>query len=79
MPQVPGLPGKLVDCKSTDPANSTAPTRNEHGGLIGVWSLGIAEDRIQSIRSLVNPDKLAHLGPVSGLTAMLENARRDGG
>jgi RNA polymerase sigma-70 factor (TIGR02957 family) len=48
------------------------------GGLIGVWSLGIAEDRIQSIRSLVNPDKLAHLGPVSGLTAMLENARRDG-
>jgi RNA polymerase sigma-70 factor (ECF subfamily) len=49
------------------------------GGLIGVWSLGIAEDRIQSIRSLVNPDKLAHLGPVSGLTAMLEQARRDGG
>jgi hypothetical protein len=36
----------------------------------------IDEDRIQSIRSLVNPDKLAHLGPVSGLTAMLENARR---
>jgi RNA polymerase sigma-70 factor (TIGR02957 family) len=49
------------------------------GGLIGVWSLGIAEDRIQSIRSLVNPDKLAHLGPVSGLTAMLEKARRDSG
>jgi RNA polymerase sigma-70 factor (TIGR02957 family) len=49
------------------------------GGLIAVWSLGIAEDRIQSIRSLVNPDKLAHLGPVRGLTAMLENARRDGG
>jgi RNA polymerase sigma-70 factor (TIGR02957 family) len=49
------------------------------GGLIGVWSLGIAEGRIQSIRSLVNPDKLAHLGPVSGLSAMLENARRGGG
>jgi hypothetical protein len=37
-------------------------------GLIGVWSIGIAEDRIRSIRSVVNPDKLAHLGPVSGLT-----------
>lgn len=49
------------------------------GGLIGVWSLGIADDRIQSIRSLVNPDKLAHLGPVTGLTAMLESARRDAG
>ena len=46
------------------------------GGLIGVWSLGIAEDQVQSIRSVVNPDKLAHLGPVSGLTAMLERARR---
>lgn len=46
------------------------------GGLISVWSLDIAEDRVQSIRSVVNPDKLAHLGPVSGLTAMIERARR---
>jgi RNA polymerase sigma-70 factor (ECF subfamily) len=46
------------------------------GGLIGVWSLGIAEDRVQSIRSVVNPDKLAHLGPVSGLAAMIERAQR---
>ena len=34
------------------------------GGLISVWSLDIAEDRVQSIRSVANPDKLAHLGPV---------------
>lgn len=47
--------------------------------LIGVWSLDIAEDRIQSIRSVVNPDKLAHLGPVSGLTAALERAKRGEG
>jgi RNA polymerase sigma-70 factor (TIGR02957 family) len=46
------------------------------GGLVGVWSLGIAEDRVQSIRSVVNPDKLVHLGPVSGLSAMLERAQR---
>ena len=44
------------------------------GSLVAVWSLGIAEGRIQSIRSIVNPDKLAHLGPVSGLTALLERA-----
>jgi RNA polymerase sigma-70 factor (TIGR02957 family) len=49
------------------------------GGLIGVWSLGIAGNRVQSIRSLVNPDKLAHLGPVTGLTVMLEKARRNAG
>jgi hypothetical protein len=35
------------------------------GELIGVWSLGIAEDRIHPIRSLVNPDELAHPGPTS--------------
>lgn len=46
------------------------------GGLIAVWSLSIAEDRVQSIRSVVNPDKLAHLGPVSGLTAMIERAQQ---
>jgi RNA polymerase sigma-70 factor (ECF subfamily) len=45
------------------------------GGLIGVWSLDIAEDQIQSVRSVVNPEKLAHLGRVSGLAAMLERAR----
>jgi RNA polymerase sigma-70 factor (ECF subfamily) len=45
--------------------------------LIGVWSIGIAEDRIQSMRSVVNPDKLAPMGPVGGLTAMLQSARRD--
>ena len=46
------------------------------GGLIGIWSLGIAEGRVQSIRSIVNPDKLTHLGPVSGVSAMIERARR---
>ena len=46
------------------------------GGLIAVWSIDIAEDRVQSVRSIVNPDKLAHLGPVSGLQAMIERARR---
>lgn len=63
--EVNGQPGALI----TD----------AEGALIGVWSLGIADDRIQTIRSLVNPDKLAHLGPVTGLAAMLEAARRDAG
>jgi RNA polymerase sigma-70 factor (ECF subfamily) len=46
------------------------------GGLLAVWSLDITEDHIQAIRSVVNPDKLAHLGPVSGLTTALERARQ---
>jgi RNA polymerase sigma-70 factor (TIGR02957 family) len=33
--------------------------------VIGVWSFDIADGQIQAIRSIVNPDKLGHLGPVA--------------
>jgi Sigma-70, region 4 len=55
--EINGEPGALI----------TGPD----GGLVAVLSLGIAEGRVQAIRSLVNPDKLAHLGSVSGLSGML--------
>jgi hypothetical protein len=43
------------------------------GKLINVFSLDIADGAIQTIRSIINPDKLAHLGyPLSDL------ARTDG-
>jgi len=35
------------------------------GGLINVITLDIADGRIQTVRSVVNPDKLGHLGPLS--------------
>jgi RNA polymerase sigma-70 factor (ECF subfamily) len=35
------------------------------GRLINVVSLDIVDDQIQTIRSVVNPDKLSHLGPLS--------------
>jgi RNA polymerase sigma-70 factor (TIGR02957 family) len=46
--------------------------------LIGVWALEIAHGEIHGIRSIVNPDKLAHLGSVSDtalLLARLKSAR----
>ena len=33
--------------------------------LIGVWALDIAGGQITSVSSIVNPDKLTHLGPVA--------------
>jgi RNA polymerase sigma-70 factor (ECF subfamily) len=39
--------------------------------LIGVWALDIAGGEIQEVRSIVNPDKLAHLGPVADMTSLL--------
>jgi len=43
--------------------------------LIGVWALDIADGQIRSIRSIVNPDKLAHLGPVGDFAALLQSQR----
>jgi RNA polymerase sigma-70 factor (ECF subfamily) len=38
--------------------------RDRAGNLLNAWSLEIADGRIQTIRSVTNPDKLRHLGPV---------------
>jgi hypothetical protein len=42
--------------------------------LIAVMALDIAEGRVQGVRSIVNPDKLDHLGPVADLRALLARA-----
>ncbi len=39
--------------------------------LIAVWALEIAGGQIQSVRSIVNPEKLTHLGPVADLGTLL--------
>jgi RNA polymerase sigma-70 factor (ECF subfamily) len=41
------------------------------GRLISVMTLDIADGRVQAIHSVVNPDKLAHLGPLADLRALL--------
>ncbi len=48
------------------------------GLLVGVWSLGISGGQIQSINSVVNPDKLAHLGPVADVKALLRTSAAAG-
>jgi RNA polymerase sigma-70 factor (ECF subfamily) len=39
--------------------------------VIAVWTLHVAGGEIQSVNSIVNPEKLAHLGPVTDLNAVL--------
>jgi RNA polymerase sigma-70 factor (TIGR02957 family) len=43
--------------------------------LIAVMSLDIADDRIQGVRSVVNPDKLRHLGPVADVRELVRRSR----
>ena len=46
--------------------------------VVGVWSLDTAEGRVQCVRSVVNPEKLRHLGPVSDLLTLPIRRRRQG-
>jgi RNA polymerase sigma-70 factor (ECF subfamily) len=44
---------------------------DREGKLIAVMILDVAEGQIQGVSSIVNPDKLRHLGPVADLGALL--------
>jgi hypothetical protein len=39
--------------------------------VVGVWALEIGGDEIRGINSIVNPDKLTHLGPTANLGSPL--------
>ena len=46
-----------------------------HGGVIGVWVLEFGRGEIESISSIINPDKLGHLGPTADLNSLLPTRR----
>jgi RNA polymerase sigma-70 factor (TIGR02957 family) len=46
---------------------------------ISVMALDIAGGRVQGVRSVVNPDKLRHLGPVGDMRALLAGGRSRSG
>jgi RNA polymerase sigma-70 factor (TIGR02957 family) len=54
--EVNGQPGALV----LDP----------EGRLVNVLALDVADGQVQAIRSIVNPDKLRHLGPIANLDGL---------
>jgi RNA polymerase sigma-70 factor (ECF subfamily) len=59
--EVNGQPGALV----VDP----------EGRLINVFVLDIADGAVQTVRSVINPDKLHHIGPVADVRALLRRRR----
>jgi RNA polymerase sigma-70 factor, ECF subfamily len=51
-----------------------AVVRGPDGRLINVFAIDIAEGRVQTVRSVINPDKLRHLGPVADVWALLRGS-----
>jgi RNA polymerase sigma-70 factor (TIGR02957 family) len=59
--------GRLPDAELRPVTVNGAPGAmmvDPEGRTICVWSLEFGEDRIQAVRSVINPDKLTHVGPV---------------
>lgn len=48
--------------------------RDRDGKVINTWTLDILDGQIQTIRTMINPDKLTHLGPVADAWAVLRQA-----
>jgi RNA polymerase sigma-70 factor (TIGR02957 family) len=66
----PGLSWRLVEVNG----GPGALFLDEQERLIGVMALDVTDGQITSISSIVNPDKLAHLGPVGDARSLLRSA-----
>lgn len=52
-----------------------AAVRDAEGRLVNVFALDIGDGAVRTIRSVINPDKLRHLGPVADVRALARKRR----
>ena len=50
--------------------------RDRDNRVLTTWTLDVLDGQVQTIRSVVNPDKLGHLGPVADAWAVSREANR---
>jgi RNA polymerase sigma-70 factor (ECF subfamily) len=77
-----GLGGQLPDYGMTITLHEVngqpgATIVDSEGRIVNVFSLDIVDGVVQTIRSVINPDKLRHLGPVADLRALIQEHRRE--
>ncbi|MFL5973472.1 MAG: hypothetical protein ACJ750_13890 [Gaiellaceae bacterium] len=60
--QVNGQPGAIVV--------------DDGGRLVSVFALDIAQGVVQTVRSVINPEKLGHLGPLADVRGLIRQSRR---
>ena len=48
--------------------------RDRDGKVLNTWTLDVLDGQVQTIRTVLNPDKLAHMGPVADAWAILREA-----
>jgi RNA polymerase sigma-70 factor, ECF subfamily len=50
--------------------------RDRDNKVLNTWTLDVLDGRIQTIRSVINPDKLRHVGPVADAWAVIDEANQ---
>jgi RNA polymerase sigma-70 factor, ECF subfamily len=50
--------------------------RDREGKVVNTWAFDVLDGRIQTIRTVLNPDKLRHLGPVADAEAILHEVNQ---
>jgi RNA polymerase sigma-70 factor (ECF subfamily) len=50
--------------------------RDRDHKVINTWAIEVLDGRIQTIRSVINPDKLGHVGPVADAWAVIREANQ---
>ena len=73
-PSYLGIGGQVQPCELN--GQPGAIFRDPEDRVINTISLDILEGRIQTIRAVLNPDKLAHLGPPADVGAMLRETQQ---
>lgn len=56
-----------------------AVVRDASGQVVNVFALDVLDGQIQVVRSVINPDKLRHLGPVADAWALMRETPQDPG
>jgi RNA polymerase sigma-70 factor (ECF subfamily) len=51
--------------------------RDRDDKVVNTWALEVLDGRIQAIRTVLNPDKLGHVGPVADAWAVLREANAE--
>jgi RNA polymerase sigma-70 factor (ECF subfamily) len=50
--------------------------RDQDGKVVNTWTLDILDGQIQTIRTVLNPDKLGHMGPVADAWAVVRETNQ---
>ncbi|MGH1563207.1 RNA polymerase sigma-70 factor [Mumia sp. DW29H23] len=69
-----GIGGTVEPCETN--GQPGAILRDRDGRVLNTWSLEVLDGQVQTIRTVLNPEKLGHLGPLADPWAVVREANQ---